>query len=58
MEIGKRYIIRVSVGNRILTYTCKILEIDEFFIKFEDKYGEIQNYNKNSIVNFEEVRDD
>jgi hypothetical protein len=56
IEVGKFYTLVVSINNRILTYTCKIIEKEEPFITFVDKYGEIISYNTNQIVSFTEVK--
>lgn len=55
MELNRTYIIRVLIDNRLLTYTGKIISIDDFFISFLDKYGKKISVNKSNIQSFEEV---
>ena len=52
-EIGKFYKIVVSVNNTILTYNCKVTDIDDNFVSFKDKYAQNFTYNLNTIVSFE-----
>ena len=58
MEIqkGKKYKITVSIGNKILYFTGGVLSNENNFITFKDKFGKILNYNLNSILSFEEVK--
>jgi hypothetical protein len=58
MNIGVTYIIRIQIDTRIFTYTGKIIEEDETFITFEDKYGKTFSYNKKNIISFEEVKNE
>ena len=55
MEQNKKYIIRVEVKDRLLTYEGEIVSQDDFFITFIDKFGKEWSYNKNTIVSFEEL---
>ena len=57
MNIGDTYVIRIEVEGRLFTYTGKILEVDDQFITFEDKYGKTFSYNKSNIISFEEVKE-
>jgi hypothetical protein len=55
MEPKKKYKLRVKVGEEILTYSAEIISIENGFVKFLDKFGNVLNYNLNSIVYYEEV---
>ena len=56
MELNKTYIIRVLINNSLLTYTGKIISLeDDFFITFLDKYGKEISVNKTTIQSYEEV---
>jgi len=54
--IGKSYKLRIKIGDRVLTYTCKVLEIDADFITFEDKFGETHSFNRSTIMSYAEVK--
>lgn len=56
MELNRTYILRITLDNRLLTYTGKILSIDENFITFLDKFDKKISVNKKNIESFEEVR--
>lgn len=56
MELNKTYIIRVLINNNLLTYTGKIISIDEIFVSFLDKYGRNVSVNKSKIQSYEEER--
>lgn len=58
MKIGDTYKIVVQVNERLLTYTGTITEIDEVFISFTDKFGSKYSYNKNTLISFEEIKND
>jgi len=55
LQIGKHYQIILKISDATLTYTCKIIDVDENFISFVDKYGATFNYNKNLILSYKEV---
>ena len=55
MELNKIYIIRILIDNRLLTYTGKIISIDDYFICFLDKFGKKISVNKNTVQSFEGV---
>ena len=55
--VGKSYKLRIKIGDRILTYTCKVLEIDSDFITFEDKFGETHSFNRSTVMSYSEVKD-
>ena len=48
----------IEVGNKILSFTGKIIFIDDTFVTFIDKFGKKLNYNIKHIISFEEVEDD
>lgn len=54
-SIGKFYKIVFQVGNNALSFSCEIIEVDNNFITFRDKYGKILTYNKSNIISSEEV---
>lgn len=56
MEPKKKYKLRVQVGKDILTYSAEIISIENGFVKFLDKFGNILNYNLNNIVYYEEIK--
>jgi len=55
MELNKTYILRITINERLLTYTGKIISIDEHFISFIDRYGKEISVNKKNIESYEEV---
>lgn len=55
MEQNRTYILRITLDNRLLTYTGKILSIDENFVTFLDKFDKKISVNKKNIESFEEV---
>lgn len=57
LKIGHSYKIVISINRNLLTYSCKILSIDDNFISFVDKYDKEYSYNLNTIITFEEIKD-
>jgi len=57
LVVGKKYKISLSIGGKILTYSCKIESIDDTFICFTDKFNQKFNYNKNLIISFVEIEE-
>jgi len=55
MEQNKTYTLRILIGEKLLTYTGKIILIDDSFVEFLDRYGKKISVNKNTIQSFEEV---
>jgi len=56
MELNKTYILRVSIGGRLLTYNPATVTFeDSFFIQFIDKFNKKISVNKSQIMSFEEV---
>lgn len=51
------YKIIVNINNVYLTYICKVIDENEFFITFIDKKGEYHQYNKMNVVSVEEAKD-
>jgi len=37
LEINKRYILYVEIGEKQLTYVCEVLDVDDKFVKILDK---------------------
>ena len=53
--IGNSYKIILSINNNTLTYTCTITDFDDNFISFKDKFGKEYTYNKNLIIQIENL---
>ena len=60
MEIqkGKKYRITICIGSRVLYFTGEVLSNENNFVTFKDKFEKILNYNLNSIISFEEVKNE
>ena len=58
MIIGKKYRMCIQVGEKALSFTGKIISIDNIFITFIDKFRKKLSYNLKHIISFEEVVDD
>jgi hypothetical protein len=56
MKINETYKITVEVNGKILTYTGKIISIDDTFLTFQDRYNAVLSYNKNNIISTEELK--
>lgn len=56
--INNSYILVVEGTDRKLTYTCKIIYIDNDSVKFIDKFGKILSYRKDKIISAEEVENE
>lgn len=52
---GDYYKISFKINATILTYTCQILDDDENFVTFIDKFGHKKTFNKNILVGIEEL---
>ena len=46
-----------DVGGKILTFTGKVIEDNENFITFLDRYDIELTYNKNNLISSEEVKE-
>ncbi len=55
--VGKRYKISLSIGGKILTYSCIVESVDEIFVCFIDKYDHEYNYNKSLIISYAEIEE-
>ncbi len=56
LEIDKTYRLRIQVGNEALSYTGKIISIDDDgFFSFIDKVGITLSYNSKFLISSEEV---
>jgi len=55
MQSNKKYLIRVQVGDKILTYTALIISVKDNFVNFRDRFGAIFSYNLNNVVSYEEI---
>ena len=58
LNIGSKYKLIFDVGGNSFTYTGVIIELDDNYISFTDKYGIRLTYNKDRLISFEEVKDD
>jgi len=58
LEIGSTYKLTFHVADKTLTFTGKIVESDEDFITFLDKFGEKLAYRKGLLISYEEVKND
>lgn len=54
LEVNKTYLLKILAGSSILRYTAEIKKIDEHFITFKDKDGQIFNYNINFVLEYNE----
>lgn len=57
MEQNKTYILRVTIGGKLLTYTAKIVSIDKDFVSFIDRFGGKVSINLKNVESYEEVRE-
>lgn len=61
LKINKDYILRFQIKDKIFTYYCKILSIDEKsgFLEFRDlKYKVLWNYNLKNLISFQELNNE
>jgi len=56
LEINHSYKITLRINNTTLTYTCKVVGLDDTFVSFIDKFGGKYSYNKSLIISFEEIQ--
>jgi len=57
MKVGKKYLMSIQVGERALSFTGKIISIDDNFVAFIDIFGKELHYNLKNIISYEEVED-
>lgn len=57
MEVNQTYKIVVDTGVKTLTYTARVILIENNFVRFMDKFGKTFNYNLNSVISYEELKD-
>ena len=59
MEFLKNHFYKIcfDIGGKIITFTCEIIDEDDSFVTFKDKFGKILTYNKSNIISYEEVED-
>ena len=55
MELNKTYILRVMIGEKLLTYIGTIISVDNFFVSFIDKFGKKISLSKTQIQSYEEA---
>lgn len=56
-DLNKSYRIVVDINGKILTYSIKVIDEDENFVSFVDKFGNHLSYNKRFIISYEEVKE-
>ena len=56
MKLNSSYKIVIEIDGRTLTYTGKVIQEDDMFLTFIDKFGKTYSYNKNKIVSAEELQ--
>ena len=57
MKIKEKYKMVFMVGGVALTYTGTIIQEDDLFITFKDKFEKTLAYNKKNLISFEEVKE-
>ena len=57
LQVGNSYKIGLEINNAILTFTCRITEIDDPLFTFIDKFGEKYTYNKRLIISIKDCED-
>ena len=55
---GKKYILVFDLNNNTLSFTAEIIEDDNDFIRFKDKFGEELTYSKKYLVSLKEIKND
>lgn len=55
LQEQKKYKLKFNFNGINLTYTAKIIELDNNFISFIDKFGNTYNYNIVNLESFEKV---
>lgn len=53
--VGKKYLLTIIVGEKILNYTALVTSIDSRFVSFKDKFGKEYSYNLDNILSYTEV---
>ena len=56
MKINEKYILVFRINERMLTFTGRIISDDGVFVKFEDKFGKVLEYNRVNLISSEEIR--
>jgi len=54
--IGKRAKLEIFINEKTLFYTAIIIECDETFISFKDKFGETFSFNRKFVRQIAEIR--
>jgi len=55
LKIGKTYLMRIEVGREALTFTGKIISMEDGWFDFIDRTGETLSYNLKYLITFKEV---
>ncbi len=53
--VGNSYRLILKINNVSLYYTCKIIDIDDNFVTFIDKFGKTFSYNLSTLTSFEKI---
>ena len=56
IHINKTYLLKFNFNGNTLTYTAKVISLDNNFISFVDKFQNTLNYNIINLVSYEEVK--
>lgn len=56
IQVSKRYKFRIQVGRELLNYTGIVIGINQDFLTFKDKFGDIFNYNLNTVISYKEIQ--
>jgi hypothetical protein len=57
MDLLKNHFYKIcfDIGNKLITFTCEIINDDISFITFRDKFGKTLIYSKSKIISVEEI---
>ena len=57
MEFLKNHFYKIcfNIGGKVITFTCEIIDDDDSFVTFKDKFGKTLTYNKSNIISSEEI---
>lgn len=56
LEIGKNYKLVFKINNTELIYKAKVIELDNTFVTFIDRYGEKFTYNLSTLLQVQEAQ--
>lgn len=58
IKINGKYILRFNVNGVNLIYHGRIIDVDDSFIEFVDKFNKIISYNIKNLISYEEVKNE